>query len=105
MGNWNLHLACAQAFLPWFFAYDRLHFARYGSVYCCDMLRYVSIYCCDMLRLIQTHPEAYAAFNKGDFVAQHTWDSKFAQVAADQTIEQIVNKNTKTPGGIIGSIV
>ena len=37
-GNWNLHLATLKAFLPWFFAYDRLNYASYASVYYCEMI-------------------------------------------------------------------
>ena len=90
-GNWNLHLATLKAFLPWFFAYDRLNYARYASVYYCEMVR-----------LERTHPEAYGAFQEGDFVVQRLQGSKFAQVAVDQTIEQTVNRDSKTSGGIVG---
>ena len=90
-GNWKLHLACVKAFLPWFFAYDRMHYARYASVYYCNMVL-----------LNQTHPEAHAAFERGDFVVQRSEGSHFSQVAVDQTIEQTVNRHSKSSGGIVG---
>ena len=31
--NWDLHLSTVWSMLPWFFATDRVHYARYGTVY------------------------------------------------------------------------
>ena len=31
--NWDLHLSAVRSMLPWFFATDRVHYARYGTVY------------------------------------------------------------------------
>ena len=89
-GDWELHLSCIKAFLPWFFVYDHLNYARYGSIYYCHM---------DQLK--ETHPEAFDVFSKGDFVVQRSESSRFSQVAVDQTIEQTVNRNTKSTGGVV----
>ena len=43
--NWDLHLASFRAMLPWFFACDRVNYARYGSAYWLEMTA-----------LEQTHP-------------------------------------------------
>lgn len=76
--------------MPWFFAYDHINYARYGTVYWC------------ILRgLPTTHPDAEAALSAGEFSVQHS-DMAFAQVAVDHAIEQTVNRDSKTPGGIIG---
>ena len=68
--------------LPWLFAYNRTKYARY-----------LPIYLSDMLQLEEKHPGAFKAISAGEFVVQRSSSNGFAQVAADQTIEQ---------GGIIG---
>lgn len=89
-GNWSLHKACMKDMLPWFFAYDRTNYARYGSVYWCTMAT-----------LATTHPDAEDALASGELSVQRS-DHPFAQVAVDMAIEQTVNRDTKTPGGLIG---
>ena len=93
-GKWQLHLDCVAAMLPYMFAYDRTNYSRY-----------LPVYWAEMIRLETTHPEAYALLNSEEFAVQRSSDSKFAQVAVDMAIEQTVNKDTKTPGDIIGFIL
>jgi hypothetical protein len=90
-GDWNLHLACIRDMFPWMFAYDRTNYSRY-----------LPIYWCDMMSLKDNHPSAYEAFKAGDFVAQRSTGNAFSQVPIDQTIEQTINRDTKSKGGIIG---
>ena len=90
-GNWSLHLHCIKEMMPWFFAYDHINYARYLPVY----LLY-------MLTLPETHPEAHRMLENGDFGFQRTSEHGFAQVLVDQTIEQTLNRSTKTKGGIVG---
>jgi len=89
-GNWKLHLECIKCMLPWFFAYDRINYSRY-----------LTIYFAEMLDLPSKHPSAYEALNSGEFAVQQTTGT-FCQTAVDQTIEQTINRSTKTKGGIIG---
>ena len=35
--NWDLHLSAVRSMLPWFFAADRVHHARYGTAYWLEM--------------------------------------------------------------------
>ena len=35
--NWRLHLSAVRSMLPWFFAMDRVNYARYGTVYWLEM--------------------------------------------------------------------
>ena len=35
--NWQLHLISFRAMLPWFFACDRVNYARYASAYWLEM--------------------------------------------------------------------
>ena len=89
-GDWSLHLACVRDMLPWMFAYDRTNYSRY-----------LPVYWCDMMSLKEEHPSAYEAFQAGDFVVQRSGNA-FSQVAVDHTIEQTINRDTKSQGGIIG---
>ena len=77
--------------LPWVFAYDRTNYARY-----------LSVYWCEMTTLPQTHPESNAPLLDGHFTLQRSSKSAFAQVAVDQTTEQTLNCDSKTSGGILG---
>ena len=49
-GNWELHLECIKAVLPWFFAYDHTNYARF-----------LPVYLVHMLELPDTHREAYTS--------------------------------------------
>lgn len=90
-GIWRLHLVCVKEMLPWMFAYDRTNYARY-----------LPVCLCDMLALEQNHPSVHQAVDSGDFVVQRSSWNGFGQVAVDQTIEQTINCDTKSKGGIIG---
>lgn len=89
-GDWNLHLACIRDMIPWMFAYGRINYSRY-----------LLLYWCEMMLLAEKHPVALEAFQAGEFAAQRSTGS-FTQVAVDQTIEQTINRDTKSKGGIIG---
>lgn len=85
-----MHLQCIRCLLPWMFAYDRVHYSRY-----------LSLYWCDMQQLPEVCPEAHSLLQGGEFAVQHGTNA-FAQVPVDMAIEQTVNKDTKISGGIIG---
>ena len=36
--DWNLHIFAVRSMLPWFFVTDRVHYARYGTIYWLEML-------------------------------------------------------------------
>ena len=90
-GDWKLYLACIRDMLSWMFAYDRVNYSRYMSVYLLDMES-----------LQENHPDVLSEFQAGNFVVQRSCGSPFSQVPVDQTIEQTVNRDTKTKGGIVG---
>ena len=52
--------------------------------------------------LPETHPEAHALLLNGDFEVQRAASHGFSPIPADQTIEQTLNRSTKTKGGIVG---
>ena len=71
------------------FACDRTNYARY-----------LSYYWMDMKSLQMSHPEANTHLQNGEFAVQRTVYEGFSRV--DHTIEQTVNRDTKTKGGTIG---
>jgi len=58
-GNWKLHLECIKCMLPWFFAYDRINYSCY-----------LTIYFAEVLDLPSKHRSAYEALNSGEFAVQ-----------------------------------
>ncbi|XP_065182225.1 uncharacterized protein LOC135812936 [Sycon ciliatum] len=89
-GNWSLHLACIENMLPWFFAYDRQNYSRY-----------LSLYWQQMRQLPATNPPAHKALSGGCFSVARSTNS-FSKVAVDQCIEQTINRQSKSHGGLIG---
>ncbi len=60
-GNWKLHLQCVKEMLPWMFAYDRVNYSRY-----------LSVYWCEMEELASKHPHAYQQMERGEFAVQRS---------------------------------
>jgi len=91
--NWNLHLDSLCHMLPWFYAYDKHNYARYGTLY------YV-----EMQNLPQTHQEIHELFsnNRGSFTYQTNHHQSFSAIACDQAIEQTINRDSKSRGGLTG---
>ena len=58
-GNWNLYLIAIRSLIPWCFAYDKVNYARY-----------LTVYYAEMLALPESRPEVYQAFNAGQFSVQ-----------------------------------
>ena len=90
VANWSLHISCIQQMIKWMFAYDHTNYARY-----------LSIYVHDMYKLPHTHPDIHRALQSGECAVQRGVQP-FAQIPVDQTIEQTINRSSKTKGGIIG---
>ena len=55
-----------------------------------------------MKALPTSHPEANTYLQNGGFTVQGSHASPFSQIPIDQTIEQTINRDTKTKGGIVG---
>ena len=89
-GNWDLHLSSMERMLPWFHAYDRVNYTR-NFTYCWAALN----------NLAETNPKMYAEFQEGNFAVKRTSGS-FNMFPPDQVFEQTINKEQKSPGGIIG---
>ena len=89
-GNWELHLSCIREFLPWFFAYDRHNYSRY-----------LPVYLLHMQNIPDTHPQTHTYLSSGGFCVQRG-NHSFSRLPVDQTIEQTLNRDTKTKGGLVG---
>ena len=89
-GNWRLHLQAASAMAPYFFAHDRQNYARW-----------LPIYLADMGRLGQKHPAVYQQFMQGDHAISRS-SQPFASVWTDMALEQSINLDSKSKGGIVG---
>ena len=89
-GNWEMHIESTKEMLPWFYAYDHINYARYLPIYLVNMMSE------------ESHPEAHTMLANGDFGVQRTTHHGFSQVPVNQTIEQTLNRSTKTKGGIVG---
>lgn len=87
--NFSLYIAALIRLVPWFFALDHVHYARWTSVH----IR-------DMVALPNTQPSVYEEFLNGNFVIQKT-ERVFSAVSVDQAHEQL-NKVIKAEGGAIG---
>ena len=89
-GNWKLHLTATAAMVPHFFAMDRINYARW-----------LPVYLSDMNTLETSHPEVYKEFINGNHSVSHSKEP-FAQVWTDMALEQSINLDSKSKGGIIG---
>ena len=90
-GTWDLHLSSVTRMLPYLFAFDRINYSQW-----------ISVYLADMRLLPQTAPAVHNEFVKGNHPIKLTSNSKFNQVWTDTSIEQTINRESKTKGGIIG---
>ena len=88
-GNWKLYLDSFQEMMPWFAAYDRINYLRWGSVYLSNMQR-----------LQITAPEVSVEFEEGNFVVR-TKLAHFNGQSVDLSQEHVI-KMCKVSGGIIG---
>jgi hypothetical protein len=90
-GHWQLHLSTLQSMIPWFFAYDHRNYARY-----------LPAYLTEMGALSSTHPEVFEYLKSGNFSVQRQSRYGFSKIACDQLIEQTLNRDSKTKGGLTG---
>ena len=89
--DWNLHLSAIRYMLPWFFSYDRYNYARY-----------LPAYWLEMISLPITHPDVQKSItSRGHWTVQQS-GAGFSSIACDQAIEQTLNRDSKTPGGLTG---
>ncbi|XP_041359488.1 uncharacterized protein LOC121375875 [Gigantopelta aegis] len=90
--NWTLHLASVRLMMPWFFAYGRMNYSRY-----------LPAYWLEMMNLPSTHYDCYLEMSEqGNWTVRRQDRYPFSSIACDQAIEQTVNRDSKTKGGVTG---
>lgn len=85
-GLWQLHLHSFTSMLPYFFRYNHVNYARWGTVYISEMHKLPA--------------EVEAEFEQGNFVVKRS-ERLFNQVSPDQSQEWL-NGIGKKGGGIVG---
>lgn len=86
--NWELHLGCVHEMASYFFAFDRQNYSRW-----------IGIYLSDMFQLREAAPEVDHAFKEGMFGVNRS-DKGFASVWTDMALEQSLNADVKSSGGL-----
>ena len=89
-GSWSLHLSVTAQMAPHFFAMDRTNYSRW-----------LPVYLGDMHQLSVTEPEIHQEFMDGGHPISRS-TQPFSQVWTDMALEQSVNLDSKSNGGIVG---
>ena len=89
-GLFELHLIAVCETIPWCRAADRGNYVRY-----------LPGYLNDMVTLQQKQPKFYQYLRDGGFVVRLSF-TRFNAVATDQALEQTINREGKSQGGVIG---
>ena len=85
-GSWELHLYAFMRMLPFFFRYDHVKYARWGTVY--------------LFEMAQLPPDILHEFQHGHIVIKQT-NRLFNQVSPDQST-QWLNATGQKSGGLVG---
>lgn len=88
-GDFNLYIDALTNIVPWYFALEHIHYARWLPVH----IR-------DMVALRNIHPTAFSEFVNGKFVVKKT-TRRFSAISIDQAHEQN-NALVKGDGGAVG---
>ena len=90
--NWHLHLETFAKMLQYDRAYDHYKYFSWGLIYLFDMHE-----------LPSKHPDLYHNFVIGNHaVSRNKNKSSFNSVSTDMALEQSMNRDSKTKGGIVG---
>ncbi|KAI4829100.1 hypothetical protein KUCAC02_023162 [Chaenocephalus aceratus] len=91
--DFQLHLNSMCEVIPWFRAAGRTNYAKYMPVYVAEMKA-----------LEHEQPEAYTFMQEGGFVVRRSEDHSFncVALATDQALEQTINREGKSQGGVVG---
>ncbi len=89
--DFQLHLNCMCEVMPWLRAAGRTNYGKYMPVYVAEMKA-----------LEHEQPEAYTFMQQGGFVVRRSEHRSFNCVATDQALEQTINQEGKSQGGVVG---
>jgi hypothetical protein len=88
--DFQLHLAAVLEVIPYFFLGGRSNYARYTPVYLAEMHH-----------LETAAPKMFEHMSAGGFVVKRS-ERTFNCVPTDQALEQSINREAKSQGGVIG---
>ena len=112
--DWNLHLSTLRSMIPWFFVTDRINYSRYSPCYWLEMSSLESTHPCEYVCILFCETFLLLSYSRGflftviaeniadNWTVQRHENHSFASIPCDQTIEQTMNKDSKTKGGIVG---
>lgn len=86
-GNWEQHLTSTYHMMAYFFATNKINYARWTPTYLLDMLELPS--------------DVHSAFLQGQFAIRQK-DGKFNGTWSDMATEKTIIKDSKSASGIIG---
>ena len=90
-GDWELHPKVTIKMIPYFFAMDRWNKSRW-----------LPVYIVDMRSLQEKALDVYNEFLRGNHTVSRSISQSFNQVWTDIALEQSINLDSKTKGGVIG---
>lgn len=88
--DWLLHLQALEKFTKYYFAHDRLNYARM-----------IPLYLAEMKALPLNDPDVYREFLDGNWVVNKNQSVPFCGLGADNGLEHI-NRSMKVSGGLVG---
>lgn len=89
-GNWKLHLITLELFTKYFFAHDKINYARM-----------MPLYLAEMNSLEESDPAIHEEFTRGNWVVNKNGEVAFCAVGADNGLEHL-NRSMKVSGGLVG---
>ena len=90
-GDFLLHLDAVMETVPFFHVAGKVNYARYSPVYVAEMRQ-----------LEADQPTMFQHMMHGGFVVKRSKETNFNSVPTDQALEQTINREAKSDGGIIG---
>ena len=88
--DWLLHLQALEIFTKYYFAHDRLNYARM-----------IPLYLAEMKALPETDPDIYREFKDGNWVVNKNPTVPFSFLGVDYGLEHI-NRSMKVSGDLVG---
>ena len=89
--NFPMHIQAVIEIVPYFILAGHINYARYTPVYIAEMKQ-----------LVQQKPLMYCHIMEGGFVERRSATRVFNCVLTDQDLEQTINREARSQGGVIG---
>lgn len=89
--DFELHLNAAAETIPYFILAGRNKYSKYTPIYVSEMRQ-----------LKENQPDMYKHMEAGAFVVKRSGKVKYNSVSTDQALEQTINLEAKSKGGVVG---